>query len=121
MTDGRIPPAGTDVCASDAVLDGKARVVAFRGSPGVEVIVVREGDTVYGYVNECRHMAVPLNLLDDVGVETAKHHMLCDHHYATFRFSDGYCVAGPCEGESLASVPLAQRDGRIVIAPPEPA
>jgi nitrite reductase/ring-hydroxylating ferredoxin subunit len=116
MTDERIPPAGTDVCGGDDVLDGRARVVALRGRPGVELIVVREGAVICGYINECRHMAVPLNLLDDVGVVTAKHHMLCDHHHATFRFSDGYCVAGPCEGDSLTAVALTTRDGRIVIA-----
>jgi nitrite reductase/ring-hydroxylating ferredoxin subunit len=110
------PPPGTDVCAADDVIDGKSRVVSF--GRGVEVIVVREGAHVYGYINECAHMAVPLNLLDDYGVATSKHRMLCDHHYAAFRFSDGYCLEGPCEGESLTAVPLVTRNGRITIAEP---
>ena len=113
----RPPPPGTDVCAAADVVDGKAKVVPIgRGWPGVELIVVREGTVVCAYINECAHMAVPLNLLDDFGVATTRHQMHCDHHYATFRFSDGYCVAGPCEGDSLTAVPLATRAGRIVIA-----
>jgi nitrite reductase/ring-hydroxylating ferredoxin subunit len=110
------PLPNTDVCAASDVIDGKAKVVPLRtdGTP-VEVIVVREGDGVYGYVNECKHMAVPLNLLDDFGVQTSKHRMHCDHHYATFRFNDGYCIEGPCEGESLTPVPLVVRGGRVVV------
>jgi nitrite reductase/ring-hydroxylating ferredoxin subunit len=78
--------------------------------------VVREGDRVFGYINECAHMAVPLNLLDDFRVETNAYRILCDHHYATFRFRDGYCLEGPCQGESLTAIPLVVRGGRVVIA-----
>jgi nitrite reductase/ring-hydroxylating ferredoxin subunit len=114
----RNPPApGTDLCAAADVTDGKSRIVAFgSGWTGVEVIVVREGERVYGYINECAHMAVPLNLLDDYGVETVKHRMVCDHHRASFRFADGFCVEGPCEGDALTAVPLAVRGDRIVVA-----
>jgi nitrite reductase/ring-hydroxylating ferredoxin subunit len=115
MSDQQWPPSGTDLCASADVIDGKARVIGVPGTRGVEVIVVREGERVFGYLNECRHMAVALNLLDDFGVQTARYHLLCDHHSATFRFSDGYCVAGPCEGESLTAIALALRGERIVI------
>jgi nitrite reductase/ring-hydroxylating ferredoxin subunit len=92
-------------------------VVPFAG-PGqkFELIVVRSGDDVFGYVNECAHLQVGLNLLDDFAVETNAHTILCQYHYATYRFADGYCVAGPCQGESLTAVPLTVRGGRIVIA-----
>jgi len=111
------PPPGTDVCACADVADGASRVVPFGAPPqAFELIVVRSGADVFGYVNECKHMQVALNLLDDYAVETNDHHMLCQHHYATYRFNDGYCVAGPCEGESLTAVPLAVRGDRIVIA-----
>jgi nitrite reductase/ring-hydroxylating ferredoxin subunit len=117
------PAIGTDVCGLAEVADGKSRVVVFgKDWHAFELIVVRTGECVWGYVNECKHMPLPLNLLDDHAVETVKHHFLCDHHCASFRFSDGYCVEGPCEGQSLDSVPLAIRGGRIVIAgAPKPA
>jgi nitrite reductase/ring-hydroxylating ferredoxin subunit len=111
------PPPGTDVCALADVADGKSRVVPFGASASrFELIVVRTGNDVFGYANECAHMSVPLNLLDDFAVETNAHRILCDHHYARFRFSDGYCLEGPCQGESLRAVPLAVRAGRVVIA-----
>lgn len=113
MSSELAPPAGTDVCALADVADGKAHVVRL---PQFELIVAREGDEVYGYENECKHLGVGLNLLDDDEVETKDHHMLCEFHWATYRFSDGYCVAGPCQGESLNAVPLAVRGARVVIA-----
>jgi nitrite reductase/ring-hydroxylating ferredoxin subunit len=107
------PPApGADVCACADVADGASRVVAFGN---FELIVVRTGADVFGYVNECKHMGVGLNLLDDHAVETNDHHMVCQYHYAAYRFNDGYCTAGPCEGASLTAIPLAVRGDRIVI------
>ena len=106
--------AGTDLCAAADVADGKSRVVN-TGRDLPEVIVVREGERIFGYLNACAHMALPLNLLDDFAVGTSQHTLVCDHHYAAFRFRDGVCIAGPCEGESLAAVPLVMRAGRIVI------
>jgi nitrite reductase/ring-hydroxylating ferredoxin subunit len=111
---GAPPPAGSVVCAVDDVADGSSRVVTFAG--GFELIVVRTGDAVFGYVNECKHLQVGLNLLDDHACETNAGTILCQYHYATYRFEDGYCIAGPCQGDSLTAVPLAVRSGRIVIA-----
>jgi len=112
-----ISPPGTDVCALADVADGKSLVVPFGyAGPGAELIVVRAGDDVYGYVNECKHMGTSMNLLDDHAVLTNNYHIQCEYHYATYRFTDGYCVAGPCEGKSLTAVPLAIRAGRVVTA-----
>lgn len=112
------PPTGTDVCALADVADGKSRVIPFgSGTERFELIVVRTGDAVFGYANECRHLGVAMNLLDDHAVETDDAgHILCQYHYATYRFNDGYCIAGPCQGESLTAVPLAVRSGRVVVA-----
>jgi nitrite reductase/ring-hydroxylating ferredoxin subunit len=109
----RLEP-GTDLCALGDLADGAARVMHL-GPERPEIIVARDGARVFGYINACAHMAVPLNLLDDDAVDTADRTMRCDHHYAAFRFHDGVCIAGPCEGDALAAIPLALRAGRIVI------
>jgi nitrite reductase/ring-hydroxylating ferredoxin subunit len=108
------PPAGSVVCALAEVADGNSRVVTF--ADGFELIVVRTGDAVFGYVNECKHLQVGLNLLDDHACETNAGTILCQYHYATYRFEDGYCIAGPAQGDSLTAVPLTVRAGSIVIA-----
>ena len=106
---------GTRLCAVDDVAAGAPRVVALgRGWPILEVIVVRRDAAFVAYVNRCAHMPVPLNMLDRVFVAGGM--LVCDHHYASFRISDGYCTEGPCMGESLISVALQIRDGAIFIA-----
>jgi nitrite reductase/ring-hydroxylating ferredoxin subunit len=108
-------PPGTRLCAVADVDDGSARVVELgRGWPIVEVIVLRHGDRWVGYLNRCPHMPVPLNLLAAVFV--AGDTLICDHHSARFRIDDGYCTDGPCKGESLAAIAVAERDGAIVVA-----
>jgi nitrite reductase/ring-hydroxylating ferredoxin subunit len=110
------PAPGTAVCALDDIPDGGAKCFEFgRAMRPFELLVARSGSSVYGYYNRCAHMEVPLNLLPTV--QTAAGHLMCDHHYARFRFADGLCVEGPCQNESLMPVPLEQRGGKVYISP----
>lgn len=102
------------MCALADVPDGGAKNVPFGNAPAFELLVTRAGGQVRGYVNRCAHMRIPLNLLEVV--QTDGQRLICDNHYAAFRFADGYCEAGPCEGDSLLAVPLELRGGRIRIA-----
>jgi nitrite reductase/ring-hydroxylating ferredoxin subunit len=34
-----------------------------------------------------------------------------------FRITDGYCVAGPCAGDRLTSVPVTVDAGEVVVLP----
>lgn len=82
-----------------------------RGFP-VDALVVRDGARLRAYVNICKHIAIPLDagtgdFLDEEG------HLVCLTHGALYRISDGLCVAGPCEGESLDEV-LVEEDARGV-------
>jgi nitrite reductase/ring-hydroxylating ferredoxin subunit len=106
----------TDLCALDDVAPGSGRVFAFgEGKASVGVVIVRstgEG-TVSAFVNLCPHFWIPLNVRETPAI--FRDHVLCANHYAAFRFSDGYCVEGPCVGSSLDAVPFEIRDGRIAI------
>jgi len=113
--DAPLPPAGSDVCAlEDVPLDG-AIVVAFGAAlRAPEIIVVRDAAGVRGFVNVCPHWSLPLNI--DRRIYAHDGHVHCDHHYAIFRFTDGRCTDGVCEGDGLEPAPLAVRDGRVVLA-----
>ena len=114
-TSPHAPPPGTVLCALAEIDDGAARVFRFGdGWQALEIVVVRDGDAVLGYLNVCAHLPLPLNIGDRV--RSADHLLLCDHHYAAFRFSDGYCVEGACRGASLASIPVCLSEGRILVA-----
>ncbi len=77
-------------------------------------IVVDDGDEVRAYVNRCPHWNVPLDQ-GASGLETVDGQRLrCAVHGAEFDRSDGRCLAGPCEGASLTSIPV-DLDGDFVI------
>jgi nitrite reductase/ring-hydroxylating ferredoxin subunit len=91
---------------------GTARLVKLgEGVSPRQLIVVHDVEGVFGYVNLCPHESITLNL--ERNVRTIGRYILCDHHYARFRFSDGMCDDGICAGEALIPVPLAQEGGRI--------
>ena len=50
-------------------------------------------------------------------IYTPHKHVSCNVHYARYRWRDGACEAGECEGESLIAVPISvAADGCIRIA-----
>jgi nitrite reductase/ring-hydroxylating ferredoxin subunit len=108
-----MPPVGSDVCAiNDVAIDGA--VVVTVGPQRMEIIVVRDIRGVRAFVNICPHTPLPLNI--DSRIYSHENQVHCDHHFATFRFSDGLCTAGACPGEALMPVPLTVDGDRLKIA-----
>eukprot|EP00755_Sulcionema_specki_P037287 Sspe_Gene.108643::Locus_87770_Transcript_1_1_Confidence_1.000_Length_1184::g.108643::m.108643 len=101
--------------ASDGLAEGEA-VVAPVNSRGESIILARKYGQLHGYANRCPHVGVPLNWLEDDGVlDSTNEFLCCSAHHATFRLEDGYCVSGPCAGQSLPKLPLKQHDGQLCI------
>jgi nitrite reductase/ring-hydroxylating ferredoxin subunit len=74
----------------------------------------REG--VLFYVNACPHLGVPLDWLPGQFLTLDGTRIVCATHGAEFRISDGYCLRGPCRGESLTKVPSTVVDDVIYVA-----
>jgi nitrite reductase/ring-hydroxylating ferredoxin subunit len=91
------------LCALADIADNDAR--GFR-TPKGEVIVARQGLAVYGYLNRCPHIGIGLNFQPDVFMDLTQRYLLCANHGALFRVEDGFCLRGPCHGQSLKSVQL---------------
>jgi nitrite reductase/ring-hydroxylating ferredoxin subunit len=68
------------------------------------------------YLNVCAHQAVPLDVGADSPMSDDGYHLLCHQHGAIYRPNDGYCVSGPCKGESLVRVAIesVSPDGRAI-------
>ncbi len=98
------------LCTLANIPDNDAR--GFR-SPLGEVIVVRQGVVVYGYMNRCPHIGIGLNFQPDVFMDLTQRYLLCANHGALFRVDDGYCLRGPCSGQSLQKVALFVENGVI--------
>jgi nitrite reductase/ring-hydroxylating ferredoxin subunit len=69
--------------------------------------VLRQGDAIRAYVNACAHLGVPLNLTGNNFFDSERNFLVCSMHGARFRPLDGFCVSGPCAGESLRPLGVA--------------
>lgn len=116
------PRPGDQVCRSDAVPEGEGREFIYgSGNRAFRLLVVKKAARIYGYHNLCPHFRVPLNHKPDKFVNPARTHIRCAIHYARFRYEDGHCFDGPCEGSRLTPVPLQIIGDSIVVAPAMPA
>lgn len=73
------------LCHLDAVPDGGALVI--DRDPGV--IVVRRGQQVWAYINRCPHFSIPLDFDPGTICTYDAEVLMCAHHSALFRFTDG--------------------------------
>lgn len=81
------------------------------------VLLLRSGTQVRAYVNRCAHFGVPLAERQDLLIFRPHISVTCNVHYARYRWEDGMCISGDCEGESLLSIPVTvDAAGRICIA-----
>jgi nitrite reductase/ring-hydroxylating ferredoxin subunit len=78
--------------------------------------VVRVGAEIRGYVNDCPHAHHPLNLLPHRFLTADGSLIVCSSHGALFEKLTGVCVAGPCPGAYLRSVPLQIEAGCVLLA-----
>ena len=82
-----------------------------------KLLVLREGNTVRAFANRCAHFGVPLAAQASQLIQVPLRSITCNVHYAKYRWADGSCESGECEGESLVPVPLAvDAAGHVFIA-----
>jgi nitrite reductase/ring-hydroxylating ferredoxin subunit len=109
------------VCAFNEIPSQKARgfKLARVDDDGAErafnIVVVRWGKQVFGYVNRCPHDGVNLDwernqFLDGNGIR-----LQCGKHGAQFELGTGMCLEGPPKGKCLQPVSLEVIDGDICI------
>lgn len=117
------PAPGTQVAMLAELPDGQAtlRIIPSAGdltqAKPFGVVVLRSGDHVKAFVNRCAHFGVPLAAKQEQLIFKPHISISCNVHYARYRWSDGVCEYGDCEGESLSPVPLhVSGQGLITIA-----
>ncbi|MCG7897040.1 MAG: Rieske 2Fe-2S domain-containing protein [Candidatus Thiodiazotropha lotti] len=79
-----------------------------------EILVVRKGERVYGYLNRCPHTGINLEWQPDQFLDLSQSYIQCVTHGALFRVEDGLCLRGPCAGDALSPIQVELRDGEIV-------
>ena len=111
------PPPGTALMPLDQLPDGVC--VAWQPTQPLRaagLLLLRSGTDVTGFINLCPHFALPLNSPGSGVLMAGPAAVMCVHHCAVFRCSDGLCIDGPAAGRSLAAVPLAIVDGMVHVA-----
>jgi nitrite reductase/ring-hydroxylating ferredoxin subunit len=104
------------LCRSDEVEDGAAKGFAIQHQGRLKrVLVVRRGEQLYAYLNRCPHDGTALDQVPGRFLDRAKQHLVCQAHGALFEIESGYCVDGPCAGESLAPLPVRVEGGMITL------
>jgi nitrite reductase/ring-hydroxylating ferredoxin subunit len=106
--------AGRALCRLDDIPDGGAIAVDIDSSTGgFNLIVLRRGEQVFAYHNECPHAGRRLDwapgkfLIKDGAV-------ICAAHGATFDIPTGAVIAGPCRN-GLAPMSLRVVDGVVAL------
>jgi nitrite reductase/ring-hydroxylating ferredoxin subunit len=93
--------------------DPEARAVDFRsGDVLFSLVVVRRGDLVVAYENDCPHARQPMERPDGRVVMIDAQFLVCSAHGASFHLEDGACVGGPARS-GLKPFPVEVRGGVI--------
>jgi nitrite reductase/ring-hydroxylating ferredoxin subunit len=104
----------TLLCKLDDIPMGGSKGVMPNERGRDQVVLVRQGHRVYGYVNNCPHYdKAPLGWKKDAFLDGDGQHIMCASHGALFRISDGECVIGPCLGRGLKPVRLIIQGGDV--------
>ena len=117
------PAPGTVLAQREALPDGHPTLLALATGastdPPFRLLLLRSGTQIRAYVNRCAHFGVPLAAKQEQLIYQPHTRITCNVHYAHYRWDDGHCESGECEGESLVPVPLdVAADGTIRIATP---
>ena len=111
------PLPGVRLCALDEIEDPGAKGFTFQVEKSWFLgFLVRLGDEVFGYIDQCPHNGFPLAASPDKFLTREKDLILCGAHGALFKIGDGACVAGPCYGKHLPPWPIALADGAVFTA-----
>lgn len=109
--------SGHSLCRLDEIPDGGSTgVVAETPQGRLGLMLIRRGETVHAYVNSCPHIGSPLDFQPGQFLNVERTLILCSTHGALFRIEDGYCVSGPCAGDSLTPVAVEVQGGDVRLA-----
>lgn len=108
--------AGTVLCRLEDIPDGGSKGALPNSRGRDSVLLVRRGDRVRAYVNNCPHYdRAPLGWKKDAFLSGDGQHIMCAAHGALFDIENGACTLGPCLGQSLTPVSVRVEGGAVVL------
>jgi len=110
-------PAASAICRSSQLIDG-GRGIRFqlrRANRVMPAFVVRYAGRVRGYLNQCGHLALPLDIKPGRFFDTDRRLLICATHAALYDPLTGHCTSGPCRGNGLVRVPVKEQHGWVLL------
>lgn len=102
----------TALCAAHELEEGQSLGFDLPGNP---VFAVRKDGEIYVYKNECPHLGVNLEFLENDFLDMDGALIECSTHGALFEIESGHCLTGPCQGDYLTPVPFKIENDTIVL------
>ncbi|PIE42480.1 MAG: (2Fe-2S)-binding protein [Gammaproteobacteria bacterium] len=102
----------TILCSVDSIDENSAKGIDINGQ---QLVAVKKDSRIHVYVNSCPHIGIMLEFLPDQFLDLDKQYIQCANHGALFEIHTGKCVAGPCNGQSLKTVPVEISNDQVVI------
>jgi nitrite reductase/ring-hydroxylating ferredoxin subunit len=94
---------------------GTHNIVLGEGEDELDVVLVKTNGVIHAYINCCPHQFIPLETFPNHFLTTDRRHLVCSGHCALFELATGICTRGPCAGESLHRLRIAERDGAVYL------
>ncbi len=102
------------MCSLDEIGEDSSK--GFEVNDQALFAVKKDGQLVI-YRNHCPHLGVELNWQEDQFLDMDGMLIQCSTHGALFLIESGECVAGPCLGKYLESLPFDIVDGVVYLNP----
>lgn len=84
----------------------------------LKLLAVRHQGAVHVYLNRCPHLGIPLEWLPHQFLDSEKEFIQCSTHGALFLIETGECVSGPCAGDYLLALDVAEEEGSVNVTLP---
>jgi len=102
----------------EEVRTARALLVALSprdGRPRQAIVVLDDEGVPRAYLNECRHIPVPLDGGSGYVLDHTKRFLMCGTHGALYQRRDGHCVTGPCRGERLLPLGIEREEDVLFV------
>ncbi len=110
------------VAASGELAEGESVKFSFElNGQSCAGFVIRHRGQLYAYRNQCRHIPMTLDWVENRFLSRDRCFIQCATHGALYEIATGLCISGPPAGEQLHRLEVTVRDGDIFISAPTAA
>jgi nitrite reductase/ring-hydroxylating ferredoxin subunit len=104
------------VCRADALADKQtAKFRIGSGKDAREGFVIRLEGELHAYRNECRHVPMTMDWVENRFLSRDGCWIQCATHGALYEIASGLCVSGPPAGKHLHRLAVEVLDGNVVV------